>query len=178
MLNHWGILNHFQKLAEINLKFIFFFLFAFHSNVFFILKPGNPSSRNCDSEDENIGRKKARSTRSYPKPSVYSKADIQEQVRSIPISFQYSTKIIVFPLNFSIVYQNVNVLRNDQDATVFLVVFRVITVHSHYYRCALDVEIPPMKIWPIRLHFINIQGKEWNKCKIENKIYVLRFRPF
>lgn len=42
---------------------------------------GNPSSRNYDSEDENVGRKKLRSISSYPKPSVYSKADIQEQVR-------------------------------------------------------------------------------------------------
>lgn len=42
--------------------------------------------------------------------------------------------------------------------TDFSVVFRVTTIHSHFYRCALDVEIHPMKIWPIRLHFINIQG--------------------
>lgn len=61
---------------EIILKFLLliaFFCFIQHSNI---------SSRSYDSEDENVSRKHARMASSlYPKASIYSKADIQEQVR-------------------------------------------------------------------------------------------------
>lgn len=51
----------------------------FSSQCDWLLQHSHFSSRSYDSEDENVGRKRNPSA-PYPKPSIYSKADIQEQV--------------------------------------------------------------------------------------------------
>lgn len=54
--------------------------FAFYEfAVVLIFQHSHFSSRSYDSEDENVSRRRNPSAL-YPKPSVYSKADIQEQV--------------------------------------------------------------------------------------------------
>lgn len=60
------------------------------------------SSRNYESDDENMTRKKTRPIGSglYLKPSVYSKGDIREQVRSTADSPSFSYNFLLFDDHF------------------------------------------------------------------------------
>lgn len=61
-------------------------------------KSNNLQSRSYESEDENVGRKRTRpsGTKFYPKPSVYSRGDIREQVKHlILVSYVISLSLSV-----------------------------------------------------------------------------------